>query len=720
MMGNKFRRLAIMGVLAILCMGPRQSSTAPEAQELARRASSRSRFPLAITDVSVSADTTDGRIVFLEVEITSTRDEADVRLWVELPDDVNVVYGDTFWQGSLAANTPHSHGLSLMVSTGGIWPVTLHTEAWSSRGFRYSDTETVRLRATSQGVTLVRESDFVVRQSVEAGHEPEFSLPDVRAGAPEAALEEGQILVRGTVIYGAEEYDGPGGTAPVANTLERAVLKLWDRESGRGRLLAETQAGPAGKYEFPPVSNRDRDGSGIDPYIEIYATDSTAPGRGRVRVVDDLDLVYRYKHHRPDDQADGVLDWAAIVPNTYEWRQAFYIFDKTANTAYNYLQDVVAWGNDDLVEINWPRNCLIPVENACFRPPALGLPGEIYLPENEGKRPDVIIHEYGHFVLSRYLGLAEVVTACFDVKRKLYFSHELFKKTSPRCAWSEGWADFFQMAVQNDGNYVGTDLEDVAGRGEAESYEFIIAASLWDFFDGANEAFDHFSDGFNGPSSNGVWHFSTADLPGQSRPPQTIGAFWEQGWLEGRPVDACYGSLILQHHRLPYRPFTYSLTTRAVPSGAGSVATGPGPNCPDGNYSEETRVTLTAEPNPGHSFRRWFGVSSNPLDNPATVFMNRNRRAYATFERALEISYYYSFGDLSGTVSVPPGETFTIWNETGGCGPVFRDIAECRTNTRGQVSAYNHDCLSEGGPGTVGPWVREGCSTAEEFGYVVQ
>ena len=86
----------------------------------------------------------------------------------------------------------------------------------------------------------------------------------------------------------------------------------------------------------------------------------------------------------------------------------------------------------------------------------------------------------------------------------------------------------------------------------------------------------------------------------------------------------------------------------------------------------------------------------------------------------IDLSYFYSFGDLSGTATVLPGDRFTISNAPGGCGPIFRDIAECQTNSLRQIRAYNHDCLSGDEPGTFGPWVSEGCSAAEEFGFVVE
>jgi hypothetical protein len=85
------------------------------------------------------------------------------------------------------------------------------------------------------------------------------------------------------------------------------------------------------------------------------------------------------------------------------------------------------------------------------------------------------------------------------------------------------------------------------------------------------------------------------------------------------------------------------------------------------------------------------------------------------------VTYSYSYGDLSGKARVLHGDTFTIWNALGGCGPpVFSDTALCLVSRGGQVRAYNHDCQSEYGRGTFGEWVSQDCSVAKEFGYEVE
>ena len=89
--------------------------------------------------------------------------------------------------------------------------------------------------------------------------------------------------------------------------------------------------------------------------------------------------------------------------------------------------------------------------------------------------------------------------------------------------------------------------------------------------------------------------------------------------------------------------------------------------------------------------------------------------------KQIEISYFYSFIHNEPLITnLDPGETFTIYDDFGGCGTGDRDIALVEVNKNGKIRAYNHDCLSGDGPGTYGPWVSNGCSTAEEFGYVVE
>jgi len=151
-----------------------------------------------------------------------------------------------------------------------------------------------------------------------------------------------------------------------------------------------------------------------------------------------------------------------------------------------------------------------------------------------------------------------------------------------------------------------------------------------------------------------------------------------------------------------------------------------------GNFVQRLRVLRPAQGRGRHSVR-WNGRRLNGAVAPVGLYtfritargagqppvvVQRSGEVRLTL-RLINLSYFYSFGDLSGTASVRPGDTFTIWDQPWG-GSIFHDIAQCRTNRLRRIRAYNHDRLSEDGPGTLGPWVSEGCSEAEEFGYLVR
>ncbi|MDH7568329.1 MAG: vWA domain-containing protein, partial [Armatimonadota bacterium] len=93
-------------------------------------------------------------------------------------------------------------------------------------------------------------------------------------------------------------------------------------------------------------------------------------------------------------------------------------------------------------------------------------------------QPDVVLHEYGHYVHENYSRTASQGG-----------THNPGQQ-DPAFAWSEGWATFFMGAVQNDPVYEGLatfNIEtDVNGWGKQSEDD--VAGILWDIFDAANDA----------------------------------------------------------------------------------------------------------------------------------------------------------------------------------------------------------------------------------------
>jgi len=132
---------------------------------------------------------------------------------------------------------------------------------------------------------------------------------------------------------------------------------------------------------------------------------------------------------------------------------------------------------------------------------------DVYM--QSGESATRITHEYGHFVmLSAYDpsggGVVATVWPVPVDKQLACLVHFIttacvFNGAQVReIGWTEGWADFFSMAVLNNPQAWGTDLETPSGAGftTGDAVEGRVAAALWDLFAPSSPSSDHFGVGF--------------------------------------------------------------------------------------------------------------------------------------------------------------------------------------------------------------------------------
>jgi uncharacterized protein (TIGR03437 family) len=119
----------------------------------------------------------------------------------------------------------------------------------------------------------------------------------------------------------------------------------------------------------------------------------------------------------------------------------FLVFD-AAVEAYLIAKEMLNF-TPRAVKVNFPvRNWLLGLltkpydDDACFNCP--GHPGEIEIGELYYDSPDIVLHEYGHF-LAALAGFSQLVGG----------DHKLGQRGDPSLAWGEGWATFFAIAGQN-------------------------------------------------------------------------------------------------------------------------------------------------------------------------------------------------------------------------------------------------------------------------------
>jgi hypothetical protein len=130
-MGSVFKFSARWGLLALL-LG----------------ACTQSQAPLRIKDISVMPDPVIGQTATLTVEFVSTNDELDVSFWIELPPGVKHMGGELTWEGSLTANQPQSHEISICVLYEGDWALDIGVWSQLSETSGYQDSEVLHIIAS--------------------------------------------------------------------------------------------------------------------------------------------------------------------------------------------------------------------------------------------------------------------------------------------------------------------------------------------------------------------------------------------------------------------------------------------------------------------------------------------------------------------------------------------------------------------------------------------
>jgi len=125
------------------------------------------------------------------------------------------------------------------------------------------------------------------------------------------------------------------------------------------RLLATLFTNDDGTYRVV-LRNVDQDGSGLDPYIVVYATDQSHVSVKRGR----LDLPYHEKSGLIDRNSHGGHLHYDMTIKREDIRRAFHIYDQIRRVGFGGLREKVGWTPSRAVTVYWPHPCVF-VDNAC-------------------------------------------------------------------------------------------------------------------------------------------------------------------------------------------------------------------------------------------------------------------------------------------------------------------------------------------------------------------
>jgi hypothetical protein len=221
--------------------------------------------------------------------------------------------------------------------------------------------------------------------------------------------------------------------------------------------------------------------------------------------------------------------------------------------------------------------------------------GNIHLTGADPLSNTVVNHEYGHNIMYTIYGNTMPTTYC-------PYPHYLELSSHVNCAWTEGWANFFAIAVNNDPVYRwasgaslnlenptwGTPIWNVG-----DAVEGRVAGALWDILDNSNEGDDQYSDGGIANIWDTIYHQND----------DNFSQYWSAWKSRGHDNSSAGPVMSIYHNTIDYRggppnddfvnaaiigglPYTVSSLDTANATTQGND---PGTSCGSGSIPKQSR-----------------------------------------------------------------------------------------------------------------------------------
>ncbi len=339
----------------------------------------------------------------------------------------------------------------------------------------------------------------------------------------------GQVTARGYYYY----YDRNNVLTPVRWT----PVYLYDSDpSGNDDYLGSGTTNDDGYWQIGPVTNQDDPGNSTLDLYAVWKLNTT-----RRTVTYPSGTVYGWSSGSPRvDVADGVVDFGSIaIGNNSQEEGAMWIFqDMRRAWAYPWPADPGS------ATVRWQRGAtsLFPcIDDSCFWPyPSVN---GVFILDGHEELVDTVVHELGHAYMYNFMdgnwfwtsGQWGDLIACLQ--------HSPFQESNQLCAWMEGWADFYALAVNNELTVNDDPCRDYASgscgtgsvnfetptwdtRPKGDRVEGRVTGALWDIYDIPNDGFDRTLYGFDE-----IWDTVTHwQLGGTGTPYNSFHDFWI-GWI---------------------------------------------------------------------------------------------------------------------------------------------------------------------------------------------
>lgn len=325
-------------------------------------------------------------------------------------------------------------------------------------------------------------------------------------------FEPGDVTIQGNFTY-----------ADRLNTMRGAVgtkVQLWDADSSGDDWLAEIIITEnSGNFSFPAQMNWDLDDS--DPNLsnrrlDLYLVWVLENSNFKVTNSNVVPVPYTWGSLTYSNIGLGTTTITGSLPDGIQNLQAMWIFQDIRRTREYYLNNTSPQSDPQFIAAHWVANQTSEdfIEGSHFW---AAIDPHVFIADNSSTRSvDTVVHELGHHIMwNQTRQWLWYEFNCFD--------HDIFSQESVQCAWSEGWADFFAVAVNGDVCY-DKGVGPCTGNADQDKYDLEnhtrndplnnpitglpwwgdgvegrVAGSLYDLMDPGNEApwYDNASWGFD-------------------------------------------------------------------------------------------------------------------------------------------------------------------------------------------------------------------------------
>ena len=427
------------------------------------------------------------------VRVEAERNAPNTTATMDLPDDLVLMGGRTERNADLKSGGNLTMELSVQARVDGNWTLEAWAKSFRPSGYPLAGFDAVYMEVNQSNITVTHDfPNHTYAEEVEG-------RPPVRRSSRSRA---GTIKVYGHWFY----RDGNGIDRPY----RFALVRLYDQDGGSDDLLETSYTDENGYYYFE-VENSE--GDGCDVYVRQYAVNDVVDvtNAGGSTYFADTDVVI--------DVMDGTdIDFGGLA-----------VVGDNCGEIYNSMIDGFSWVKD---ETGWTRDRVAARWPAGDHAYSYG-DFMTFHSDFTWDRPTQL-HEYGHCIQWTAYGDKWPPTGFND-------PHWYDSDFDPGFAMCEGWAEFFQCAVDNSANNIADGAWNIENNNwqlgadgdlwDGNSVEGCVASILWDIFDPAND--DDLNMGFEE-----IWSIMLEDNPDE------IGdvGFWDNWFSTTDGTTTNYGN----------------------------------------------------------------------------------------------------------------------------------------------------------------------------------